>query len=85
LLKEKTVIKIAGGLQARSAAQFVQAANRYSAHIEVEKAGKAVNAKSIMGIMSLALRQGEEVVLSADGPDEAEAVAGLKALIEKTD
>lgn len=59
---------------ARPAALFVQEANRFSCEIHVEKEGKAVNAKSIMGIMSLAIAHGQTVTVRADGSD-AEAAA----------
>ena len=70
------------GLQARQAALFVQEANRYSADLFVEKDNKKVNAKSIMGIMSLAIARGTEVTLSADGNDAEDAVNALAAIIE---
>lgn len=71
------------GLQARPAAQFVQEANRYSSHIFLEKDGKKVNAKSIMGLMSLAIANGEEVKIIADGPDEEVAMNHLVSFVKK--
>jgi len=71
------------GLQARPAAQFVQEANRYSSHIFLEKDGKKVNAKSIMGLMSLAIANGEEVRIIADGPDEETAMNHLVSFVKK--
>src|SRR5690625_6355377 len=67
MVKKSVTIEIEGGLQARPAAQFVQEANRYNANVYLEKDGKQVNAKSIMGIMSLAITKGETVVLMAEG------------------
>ncbi|MFS0559770.1 HPr family phosphocarrier protein [Terribacillus sp. 179-K 1B1 HS] len=69
------------GLQARPAASFVQQANRYSASVYVEKGNKSVNAKSIMGLMSLAIAQEELITLKIDGPDEEEAMEELAAFI----
>ena len=54
-------VTLESGLQARPAAQFVQEANRFSADLFIEKDGKRVNAKSIMGLMSLQLRKDETV------------------------
>jgi len=83
-MTEKTVqVKLKLGLQARQAALFVQEANRFSADIFLEKDAKKVNAKSIMGVMSLAIAKGTKVVLSSEGSDAEQAVTSLAALIEK--
>ncbi|MFJ5767975.1 HPr family phosphocarrier protein [Lysinibacillus sp. NPDC097279] len=85
-MTEKTVqVKLKLGLQARQAALFVQEANRFSADIFLEKDEKKVNAKSIMGVMSLAIAKGTKVVLSSEGSDAEQAVTSLAALIEKED
>lgn len=78
-------VKLKSGLQARQAALFVQEANRYKAEVYLQKEHKKVNAKSIMGIMSLAIAKGTTVTLIADGNDENEAIAGLTKFIEKQD
>jgi catabolite repression HPr-like protein len=81
---EKLVkVKLKTGLQARPAALFVQAANRFSADVFLEKDGKKVNAKSIMGLMSLAISSGAEINIIAIGDDEQEAVAALTEFIQK--
>ena len=82
MIKKDVTVNLKTGLQARQAALFVQVANRYSADLFVEKDNKKVNAKSIMGIMSLAIARGTEVTLSADGNDAEEAVNALAAIIE---
>ncbi|NLY78441.1 MAG: HPr family phosphocarrier protein [Lysinibacillus sp.] len=83
---ETTVeVKLKTGLQARQAALFVQEANRYKSDIFLQKDEKKVNAKSIMGIMSLAIARGTTVKLIADGKDENEAIEGLTAMIQKED
>ncbi|OMP68253.1 HPr family phosphocarrier protein [Domibacillus epiphyticus] len=83
---EKTVnVQLKSGLQARPAALFVQEANRFNAEIFLEKDGKKINAKSIMGIMSLALGRGTDVVISAEGREEQEAVNTLAELVERED
>ncbi|RDI41061.1 HPr family phosphocarrier protein [Falsibacillus pallidus] len=80
---EKTVeVKLKSGLQARPAALFVQEANRFSSEIFLAKDNKKVNAKSIMGLMSLAVNAGAVITLSADGSDEADAVERLVRFVE---
>ncbi|WP_077307612.1 HPr family phosphocarrier protein [Terribacillus halophilus] len=69
------------GLQARPAASFVQQANRFHATVYLEKENKSVNAKSIMGLMSLAIAQDELITLKIDGADEAQAMKELTAFI----
>ncbi|CDQ39055.1 MULTISPECIES: HPr family phosphocarrier protein [Virgibacillus] len=76
-------VELPSGLQARPAAEFVQEANRYTAHIFLEKNGKKVNAKSIMGLMSLAVTAGEEITLIADGMDEETAMTELVSFVSK--
>ncbi|MBB4826575.1 catabolite repression HPr-like protein [Sporosarcina luteola] len=81
---EKTVeVKMKTGLQARQAALFVQEANRFSADVFLKKDERQVNAKSIMGIMSLAVARGTSITLMADGVDEEKALDTLSALVEK--
>ncbi|MDM5250155.1 MULTISPECIES: HPr family phosphocarrier protein [unclassified Lysinibacillus] len=85
MTERRVHVKLKLGLQARQAALFVQEANRFSADIFLEKDEKKVNAKSIMGVMSLAIAKGTEVVLSSDGNDAEQAVTALAALIEEED
>ncbi|HLS23764.1 MAG TPA: HPr family phosphocarrier protein [Pseudogracilibacillus sp.] len=81
---EKTIkVELKSGLQARTAAQFVQEANRFSSDLFLEKDGKRVNAKSIMGLMSLSITQGETVTLIAEGADEEIALSALITFISK--
>ncbi len=75
-------VKMKTGLQARQAALFVQEANRFTADIFLEKDDRQVNAKSIMGIMSLAIARGTSVKLIADGIDEEQALITLSTLVE---
>ncbi|MCF6095976.1 HPr family phosphocarrier protein [Thermovorax subterraneus] len=80
---EKTiVVKNKTGLHARPAAMFVQTANKFKSEIFVEKEGKKVNAKSIMGVMSLAVSQGTTITILAQGEDEKDAVEALVELVE---
>ncbi|MEK5037307.1 HPr family phosphocarrier protein [Sporosarcina sp. FSL K6-3457] len=82
-MAERTVeVKLKTGLQARQAALFVQEANRFTADIFLKKENRQVNAKSIMGIMSLAVARGASVTLVADGVDEEQALSTLSTLVE---
>ena len=74
-------VKLKSGLQARQAALFVQEANRFLADLFLKKEERQVNAKSIMGIMSLALARGTTVTLIAEGSDEELALESLAALV----
>lgn len=70
------------GLHARAAAQLVQAANRYRSEIHVEKDGMEVNAKSIMGVLTLAAAKGSRIVVSTEGEDCEAAMTALAKIIE---
>lgn len=70
------------GLHARPSAQITQTAAKFRSDVWIAKNGRRVNAKSIMGVLMLAAGQGSIVTVDADGPDEAEAVEALGALIE---
>ncbi|WP_394234635.1 HPr family phosphocarrier protein [Niallia oryzisoli] len=83
MVEKQVEVKLKTGLQARPAALFVQEANRFSSNVFLEKDGKKVNAKSIMGLMSLAISSGSTVLLSADGNDETEAIEELSKYIEQ--
>ncbi|WP_163099113.1 HPr family phosphocarrier protein [Peribacillus alkalitolerans] len=83
-MEQKQVqVRLKTGLQARPAAMFVQEANRFSSDVFLEKDGKKVNAKSIMGLMSLAVSNGAVITLSAEGKDEQDAVEALSTFIEQ--
>ncbi|WP_018921917.1 HPr family phosphocarrier protein [Salsuginibacillus kocurii] len=83
-MAEKTAtVQLKTGLQARPAALFVQEANRYQSTIHIIREEKKANAKSIMGIMSLAIRTGTEITIQADGNDAEDAVETLASFIEQ--
>ena len=69
------------GLHARPATFFIQKANSYRSSIWVEKDDRRVNAKSLLGVLSLGIVKGMTITLIADGPDEADALEGLEVLI----
>ena len=70
------------GLHARPATFFIQKANGYKSSIWVEKDDCRVNAKSLLGVLSLGISKGTTITIIADGNDEADAVNGLSELIE---
>lgn len=82
MLTENVTITNSVGLHARPATFFIQKANSYKSSIWVEKDDRSVNAKSLLGVLSLGIVNGMTITLVADGVDEADAIAGLKALIE---
>ena len=79
--KEVTVTNSVG-LHARPATFFIQKANSYKSSIWVEKDERRVNAKSLLGVLSMGIVSGTTISLIADGADEEDAINGLKALIE---
>ena len=74
-------VKLKSGLQARQAALFVQEANRFLADVFLKREERQVNAKSIMGIMSLAIARGTTITLIAEGVDEEQALESLAELV----
>lgn len=74
-------IKLRGGLEARPVAVLVQVASKYDSTIYIEVEGKKINAKSIMGMMSLGLNSGEQIVVTADGNDEQVAVEDIERFL----
>ncbi len=75
--KESVEVQLANGLDARSVAMLVQVATQYSSHIYVQVDEKKVNAKSIMGMMTLALNPGDSLEVEATGDDELAAVEAI--------
>jgi phosphocarrier protein len=71
------------GLHARAAARFVRLAGTFGAQVRVDRGGRTIDGKSIMGLLLLAAAQGSEITIRADGPDEEEAMAALCALVRR--
>ena len=82
MISRSVVIQNSVGLHARPATFFVQKANSYKSSIWVEKEDCRVNAKSLLGVLSLGISKGTAITLIADGVDESEAVDGLGALVD---
>lgn len=83
MIQRDVQVELKNGLQARPAAKFVQEANRFDANVYIEKDGRKTNAKSIMGVMSLAIASGTSITIITDGPDEEEALSHLEKLVLK--
>ena len=81
MMKQEITIQIPEGLEARPVALLVQVVSQYGSEIYVESDNKKVNAKSIMGMMTLGLFAGETVTVSADGEDEEEAIANIEKFL----
>lgn len=83
MVSKSMTINIQKGLEARPVALLVQVASQYESSIYVEIQEKKVNAKSIMGMMSLGLAEGEKITIIANGPDEEDAVSAIDKYISK--
>ena len=81
MISKDVTVKNQVGLHARPATFFIQKANEYKSSVWVEKNERKVNAKSLLGVLSLGITKGTEIKLIADGSDEEEAVDGLIELI----
>lgn len=77
MIKKPITIQIPNGLEARPVALLVQVASQYESEIYVESDDKRINAKSIMGMMTLGLNSGESITVTADGTDEEEAMVNI--------
>ena len=81
MVKKSIVVKLDQTTDVMPIAMLVQVASQYESSIYVDADEKRVNAKSIMGMMTLGLNSGLKVVVTADGPDEAQAVDGIEAYL----
>lgn len=82
MYSKSVVIKNQVGLHARPATYFIQKANEFTAEIKVSKDEREVNAKSLLGVLSLGITRGSSVIITASGDNEKEAVEALVNLIE---
>lgn len=79
---KEVVLRNQAGLHARPATFFIQKANEFKSLIMIEKEERRVNAKSLLGVLSLGIEEGTKIKILADGPDEEAAVTALAKLIE---
>ena len=83
MYSKEVVVRCESGLHNKQATYFVQKANEYESSIWLESGNRKMNAKSLLGIMSLGIVSGSTVTLSAVGSDEETAVAALEALHQR--
>lgn len=83
MFSKEIVVRCESGLHNRQATYFVQKANEFESSIYLESDNRKMNAKSLLGIMSLGIVTGATVTLSATGSDAETAVAALEALLER--
>jgi len=81
-MEREVVITNKLGLHARPATVFVQEAGKYKCNVMVEKDGKSINAKSILGILSLGITNGNTIKIKTEGENEAEALEALVKIVE---
>ncbi|WP_308529011.1 HPr family phosphocarrier protein [uncultured Oscillibacter sp.] len=82
--KEVTV-RLSAGLHHQAATRFIQTANRYSSTLRVLYGGNSVNAKSLLGVVSLSIGAGAQITLTADGPDAGDALQALEQCLIAAD
>lgn len=81
MIEKKWVVNLEQGFHIRPANQFVQLAQTFQSEITVDKDGQRADGKSILGLMALAIDQGEEITLIAEGADEQEAMDSLTSFL----
>lgn len=80
---KEVIVRCESGLHNRQATYFVQKANEFNSSIWIESENRKMNAKSLLGIMSLGIVTGATVTISASGPDAEEAVNALDILLQR--
>lgn len=83
MITKEIIIKNASGLESKIAARLIQKASGYASSIWIQKGEQKANAKSLLGILSLSIFNGEKVLLIADGSDEKLALQELELFVEK--
>ncbi len=82
MVQKKITVKNRAGLHARPAAMVVTCASKFKAAVNLEKGSEKIDAKSILGILTMGVGFGSEILISADGPDEQEALDAMVSLFE---
>lgn len=83
MYSKEVIVRCESGLHNRQATYFVQKANEFNSSIWLESESRKMNAKSLLGIMSLGIITGATVIISASGPDAEEAVNALEVLLQR--
>ncbi|MBQ7974145.1 MAG: HPr family phosphocarrier protein [Clostridia bacterium] len=82
MFSKEVIVNNQVGLHARPATFFIQRANEFKSSIWIEKEARKVNAKSLLGVLSLGITKGTQINILADGADEEDAVNSLVELVE---
>lgn len=85
IVEKKVIVQLETGLHARPAAEFVQEAGKYASEIYIVRGEKEANAKSIMGVMAMAVGKGTEITIRANGKDAEQAVEALAAIVNRVE
>ena len=83
MFSKEVVVRCESGLHNRQATYFVQKANEFNCNIWLESGNRKINAKSLLGIMSLGIITGATITLAADGTDEQNAIEALESLLQQ--
>ena len=83
MITQQSVVKCESGLYNRQATYFIQKANEFKSSIWIEVDDRKINAKSLLGVLSMGITKGTTVNLIADGVDEKDAVSALSAMLVK--
>ena len=81
MIKKNVTVRMKDGLVVRPVAMFVQVASQFDSRIYIETSNMKINAKSIMGMMTLGMEEGKEITVSADGTDETFAMEKIEAFL----
>lgn len=76
-------VTVSGGLHARPASVLVHLLNQHQSTVKMIYNGKEANGKSILGVMALGVKEGEEITFEVSGPDEQEVATGIQQLVER--
>ena len=82
MTSKEIIVTRDGGLKEQDAALFIRNANEYQSHIRIRLGEKSVNAKSLLGVLSMGVRHGAVLTVTAEGPDEEDAVNALRRYFE---
>ena len=77
---QKINVTLHNGLSSNSACRFIQAATQFHSEIQLTNGSNSVNAKSLLGVLSLEIKKGDTIIIAANGPDEAESVTTLSKM-----
>ena len=82
MTSKEIIVTLDGGLKEQDAALFIRNANEYQSQIRIRLGEKSVNAKSLLGVLSMGVRHGAVLTVTAEGPDEEDAVNALRRYFE---